>query len=319
MRLAHILRQMDIKEIFSKSLKYLTNPAYRFKTHAILGWHDNVSDEEYLRQFFLGKMGYMLNLDNPQTFCEKQQWLKLHDRRPEYTMMVDKYAVKSWVANTIGEQYVIPTLGVWNHFDEIDFSVLPEQFVLKCTQDSGSVTICKDKRTFNFKAAKKKLNAALKCNAYYYAREWPYKDVPHRIIGETFLVDTLDTKSRGLIDYKFYCFHGEPKFLYVSEGLGGNHRLAKMIFVDLDWKKTPFQREDFLSFDKLPPKPYGFSKMVEIARILSENIPFVRVDLYSVNCRIYFSEMTFSPGSGMAPFFPPEWERRIGEWIHLPI
>ena len=306
---------MKLVNLARKTFRYITDGGYRFAVHKSLGVYDTMPDDEYLCKLFISYMGYELNLTHPVTFNEKLQWLKLHDRRPEYTMMVDKYAVKAYVAQKIGEQYVIPTLGVWEHFDEIDFDKLPNQFVLKCTHDSGGGTIVKDKSAMDIRAAKKKLEGHLCRNFYYAGREWPYKNVPPRIIAEEYMKSST---THDLRDYKFYCFHGKPKFLYVSEGLGGDHRLAKMNFVDLDWKKTPFQRPDFMEFDVLPHKPDGFDEMIRLSETLSEGIPFLRADWYSVNGQVYFSELTFYPGSGFTPFSPPEWEREIGEWISLP-
>ena len=183
----------------------------------------------------------------------------------------------------------------------------------------GGGTICKDRSVWNPKKEQQKFDRCLGHNYYIFSREWPYKNVPARIIAEPYIKEEGTVEDRGLIDYKFYCFDGAPKFLYVSEGLGGDHRKARMNFVDLSWRLTPFQRKDFMAFSVLPPKPYGFDEMIEIASVLSRGIPFVRVDLYSVNQRIYFSEFTFSPGGGFAPFSPMEWEEKIGEWILLPI
>ncbi len=306
---------MQLSELWSKSIRYAHDKVYRFQVNAARGLYNNMPDEEFLCMLFRLKMGYDLDLEKPTTFNEKLQWLKLHDRRPEYTMMVDKFAVKDYVAEKIGAQYIIPTLGVWNNFDEIDFNKLPDQFVLKCTHDSGGIFICKSKESFDKKNAKRKLEKHLERNFYYFAREWPYKDVQPRIMAEKYMGE----EDKGLIDYKFYCFHGEPRFLYVSEGLGGNHRHAKMIFIDLKWNKTPFQRTDFMAFDEIPSKPNGFNAMKELSEKLAEGMPFIRVDWYSVGGKVSFSELTFFPGAGCTPFSPPEWEMEIGNWLHLPI
>lgn len=271
-------------------------------------------DKLHIKARYALKMGKKLNLENPQTFNEKLQWLKLYDRKPIYTAMVDKYEVKQYIAERIGEEYIIPTLGVWDRFDDIDFNVLPNKFVLKCTHDSGGLVICKDKSVFDKAAAKKKIEKSLKRNYFLIHREWPYKNVKRRIIAEKYMEDS---KTSELRDYKFYCFNGEPKFLYVSEGLA-DHSTAKLSFLNMDWTFAPFRRNDFQNFDNLPEKPQNYENMCELAGQLSKNIPFLRVDLYEINGKIYFSELTFSPGAGFTKFYPEQWDYTLGEWIKLP-
>lgn len=272
-------------------------------------------DKYYIKKRYKFKVGKELNLKNPQTFNEKLQWIKLYDRNPMYTKMVDKYEVKQYVGEKLGEEYVIPLVGgPWKHFSEIDFSKLPNQFVLKNTHDSGGIAICRNKPSFDKIAAEKKLEYSLKHNYFYYGREWPYKNVKRQIFAEKYMEDS---DSRELRDYKFYCFNGQPRFLYISQGLE-NHLTAKMNFLNLDWEKTPFQRNDFSEFDTLPPKPQNFEKMIEFAKILSENIPFVRVDFYEINHNLFFGEMTFFPGGGMVEFEPMQWNKIIGDYIDLP-
>ena len=273
-------------------------------------------DKKYLKLLYKGRFGKSLDLDNPKTFNEKLQWLKLYDRKPEYTKMVDKYEAKKYVSEQIGEEYIIPTLGVWDSFDEIDFDSLPNQFVLKCTHDSGSLVICRDKEKLNKAVAKNKLESRLKKEFFHSSREWPYKDVKPRIMAEIFMEDP--SQPEGLRDNKFYCFNGEPKFLYISEGLE-NHSTAKISFLNIDWTIAPFGRSDYKPFDELPPKPETFERMISFARKLSRNIPFVRVDLYEINGKVYFSELTFFPCGGFMPFNPPEWDEKLGSYIQLPI
>ena len=230
--------------------------------------------------------------------------------------MVDKYEVRKYIAEKIGEEYLIPLLGVWDSFEEIDFDKLPEQFVLKCTHDSGGLVICRDKSKLT-KEAKLKINMCLKRNFFYSTREWPYKDVKPRIIAEKFMVDTHDIDSEdGLTDYKFYCFNGEPRFGYVSTGLE-NHETARISFVTLDWEQAPFKRLDFESFLKLPEKPKKLDEMLKLAKVLSEGIPFLRVDFYEINGKIYFGELTFFPGSGTVKLEPEEWDYKFGDMIAL--
>lgn len=274
----------------------------------------NLEDELYIKLCYTARVGRKLNLNSPQTFNEKLQWLKLYDRNPEYTKMVDKHEAKKYVANIIGEEYIIPTLGVWEKFEDIDFNKLPNQFVLKCTHDSGGLVICKDKTKLNIEEAKKKISKSLKRNYYYYGREWPYKNVKPRIIAEEYMATA---KQKELIDYKFFCFNGEPKFLYVSEGLS-NHATAKISFTNMNYEKTDFYRRDYKPFELLPQKPMNFDKMKELAEKLSKNIPFLRVDFYEIEGKIYFGELTFFPCSGYIPFEPEEWDQKLGDMLELP-
>lgn len=272
-----------------------------------------VPEEWYLKRKFKKQVGDPLNLDNPRTFNEKLQWLKLHDRNPLYTKMVDKYEAKKYVADIIGEEYIIPTLGVWNHFDEIDFAQLPEKFVLKCTHDSGSIVICKDKKRFDKKAARKKLEHGLRYN-YYYAGgfEWPYKNVKPRIIAEDFMADEF---GLDLPDYKLMCFDGKVKCSFTCTGRNTDSGLH-VTFYDRDWKKMPFARH--YPVEETPmPKPEKYEKMVELAEILASPLKFARIDFYDINNRIYFGEITFFPGNGVEEFSPVEWDTKIGDWLKL--
>lgn len=255
-----------------------------------------------------------LNLKNPQTFNEKIQWLKLHDRKKEYTKMVDKYTAKKHVASIIGSKHIIPTLGVWDKFDDIDFEKLPQQFVLKCTHDSGGLIICRDKSKLNIDEARRKINACLKQRYYWIAREWPYKNVKPRIIAEQYMEVEGDLE---LTDYKWFCFNGEPQFLYISHGLA-NHETATIDFYDINHRRMPFKRTDYKSSTTDAPKPRCHDEMIDIARKLSKNIPFVRIDLYEINGKVYFSEITFSPCAGWLPFDPQEWDYKLGKYIKLP-
>jgi len=272
-----------------------------------------IPDKPYLKIKYKYKMGKKLNLKNPQTFNEKLQWLKLYDRNPLYTKLVDKYEVKQYIAEVLGEEYIIPTLGIYDSFEEIDFSKLPQKFVLKCTHDSGGLIICKDKNSLNMEDAKKKLNKSLKNNFYYYHREWPYKNVKPRIIAEEYMEDE---NSKDLIDYKFYCFNGEPKIVSVGQGAKGNH-IKRISFLNMNFERASFKRSDYEGFEIIPPKPLNYDKMIEISRILSKNHDFLRVDLYEINDRIYFGELTFSPCSGYLPFEPKEYDKILGDWIKL--
>lgn len=273
-----------------------------------------MSDKAYLKLRYNCIMGKKLNLDNPVTYNEKLQWLKLYDRKPEYTKMVDKYEAKKYVADIIGEEYIIPTLGVWDNVNDIDFDTLPNQFVLKCTHDSGGLVICKDKSKLDIENAKNTLNHFLNRNFYSVHREWPYKDVKPRIIAEKYMEDE---SGKDLKDYKFFCFNGEPKLLYISEGLS-DHSTAKISFADMDYNIAEFKRNDFKPFDELPKKPINFEKMKELAKVLSKDRAFIRVDFYEINKKIFFGELTFFPCSGYLPFDPEKYNKVLGDWITLP-
>ncbi len=267
------------------------------------------SDEKFLKLKFKLLLGQKLNLENPQTFNEKLQWLKLHDHNPEYAKMVDKYEAKNYVAEKIGEEYIIPTLGVWNKFNEIDFDLLPKRFVLKCTHDSGSVIICDDKSIFNKKVAKRIMDKHLRRNYYWGGREWPYKDIKPRIIAEKYLVDA----SR---DYKIMCFNGKAKCSFVCTERFSEDGL-KVTFFDRNWNKMPFERHYPMSSEVID-KPKEYDQMMTLAEKLSAEIPFVRVDFYESNGKLYFGEMTFYPGSGFEEFTPESVDFMMGEWIKLP-
>ncbi len=297
-----------------KIIDILTNEKERFAVFSRLGFYNSMPDEEYLKKKFKYSMGKELNLDNPQTFNEKLQWLKLYDRKPVYTTMVDKYEAKKYVADIIGEEYIIPTLGVWNHFDEIDFDKLPNQFVLKCTHDSGGLVICKDKAKLDKAAAKKKIEKSLKRDFYLNGREWPYKNVKPRIIAETYMEDE---ETKELRDYKFFCFNGKVKALFIASERQTKDEETKFDFFDADYNHLPFTN-GHPNAEVLPKKPVMFEEMKVLAEKLSQGVPELRVDFYEVNGKIYFGELTFSHWSGMMPFDPEEWDKTFGDWIELP-
>lgn len=304
---------MNLNRAVYLAKSFLSDPEKRFGYLSKLGVFNRLPDEEYLKKIFLLRMGKELDLENPKTFNEKLQWLKLYDRKPEYTQMVDKYAVKKLVAEMIGEEYIIPTLGVWNQFEDIDFDALPNQFVLKCTHDSGGLAICRDKSTFDFAGAKKKLTASLKQNYYWKWREWPYKNVKPRIIAEVYMEEEQTVELR---DYKFMCFEGQVKCSFVCSDRFSPEGLH-VTFFDRDWKMMPFERH-YPSRKEGLHKPLNYEKMIELAEKLSRGIPFVRVDFYEVDRKIFFGELTFYPGSGVEEFNPEEWDYKLGEMIVLP-
>ena len=271
------------------------------------------SDKLFLKTMFRHFMGTELNLNNPKTFSEKLQWLKLYDRKPEYTRMVDKYEAKKYVAGIIGEEYIIPTLAVYNSTSEIDLEALPDKFVLKCTHDSGSVAICKDKKTFQKREAFAILEKGLSKNYFWQNREWPYKNVKPRIIAETYMEDI---ETQELRDYKFFCFDGKVKALFIAEDRQGDEE-TKFDFFDADFHHLDI-RNGHPNADTPPAKPHSFEKMKEMAEKLSQGIPHLRVDFYEANGKIYFGELTFSHWSGFTPFEPEKWDLKFGEWLHLP-
>lgn len=276
------------------------------------------SDKAYLKIQYRCLCGKPLDLNNPRSFNEKLQWLKVYDHNPEYSKMVDKYEAKKYVASIIGEEYIIPTLGVWNSVDEIDWDSLPNQFVLKCTHDSGGLVICRDKSKFDKEAAIKKLKTSFKVNFYYSTREWPYKNVKPRVIAEKYMEDNPSNPIvADLTDYKFFCFNGEPKAIFIA-----SDRLDPTVDTKFDFYDMDFNHLDFCgghpNATKPILKPACFEQMKELARKLSKGIPHVRVDFYEVDGRVYFGELTFYHWGGMAPFDPEEWNYKFGEWIQLP-
>lgn len=273
------------------------------------------SDKLFLELKFRLIMKQKLYLENPLTFNEKLQWLKLYNRRPEYTMMVDKYVVKQYVADKIGDEYIIPTLGVWDRVEDIDWNSLPNQFVLKTTHGGGGcgVVICKDKATFDKDNAKQILQKSLDSDIYLSFREWPYKDVPKRIIAEQYMADESGVELK---DYKFFCFNGRVGCFKVDFDRFINH---KANYYDREAKLLPFGEVCCMpDFNRQFEQPKSFDKMLDIVENLSRDIPFVRVDLYNADGKIYFGEITFFPAAGMGKFEPQEWDYKLGEMLILP-
>jgi hypothetical protein len=304
---------MSIRSKIHYFFKLFTDEEYRLSYFSAKGFADWIPADRFLKAKYRKRMGRELNLENPTTYTEKLQWLKLHDHRPEYTTMVDKYAVKDYVAGKIGAKYVIPLLGVWDRAEDIDFDALPDRFVLKNTHDSGGLVICKDKSKLDIPAARQKLGKFLKRNYYDQNREWPYKNVKPRIIAEEYMEDTRQGELR---DYKFFTFGGEPKVLYIAQGRGrGEDTVAD--FFDMDFNHLPFTIDHEMA--PVPPeKPENFELMKKLAAALSAGTPQLRVDFYEVDGKVYFGEMTFFHCSGMAPFHPESWDKTFGDWVRLP-
>lgn len=292
----------------------LTDADYRFLLLAGFGLFDSWDDVKYLKRKFRATIGKELNLEHPNTFNEKLQWLKLYNRRPEYTMMVDKYLVRDYIAKAIGEEYLIPLLGVWDDPNEIDFNKLPDQFVLKCNHNSGlGMCICKDKSKLDLKTVRKELRKGLKQNYFLTGREWPYKDIQRKIVCEQYMEDS----SGELMDYKVLCFDGEPKLIELHQGrFSGNHTQD---FYDTNWMRTNItQRGEPLS-PSLLPKPECLEEMLRLSRKLADGMSHVRIDWYVINGRLYFGEITFFDASGFDPFDRIEDDMLLGSWITLPM
>ena len=272
-------------------------------------YHDVYDSVEHIKRIFKRRTGYDLNIENPTTFNEKLQWLKLHDRNPLNTKMVDKYEAKLYVEEVLGKGYTIPTLGIYNSVEEIEWDKLPEQFVLKCTHDCGSVVFCSNKKNFNKNAAIQKLKSCLKRNYYWHTREWPYKGVKPRIIAEEYMEDL----SGEIIDYKLLCYNGSCKYIFTCTERFTESGL-KVTFFDCEWNKLPIKRHYPVSEHKIE-KPKNLKKMIEIAEKLTKEIPFVRVDFYEINGRLYIGEFTFYPGGGIEEFDDYEDDVLLGRDI----
>lgn len=271
-----------------------------------------MSDRTYLKICYRIFTGEKLKLDKPETFNDKIQWLKINDRKPVYSDYVDKWKVREHIKKLIGEEYLIPIIGVYEKFEEIKFDELPDEFVLKCTHDSGSVIICRDKNKLNIKKAKNKINKALKKNYYYIGREWPYKNVKPRIIIEKYM---QDDKSEGLNDYKIFCFNGKAYIILACSNRKGDYKNTD--FFDTKWNKMNLTREFHENNKEKLKKPKCLEKMIEIAELLSKDTYFLRVDLYEIKGKVYFGELTFFPGSGFEGFKPKEWNIKLGDMIKI--
>ena len=325
--------------MIKKLIKLVTDKKYRFEVLDRRGAFNGVSDERYLKKKYKVTFGKSLDLNNPITYNEKLQWLKLYNRKPLYTTMVDKYESKAYVSGIVGGKYVIPALGVWDRFEDIDFDALPDRFVLKCTHDSGGLVIVRDKSDFDRESARKKIERCQARNYYLKSREWPYKDVKPRIMAEDYIsglnegaasthapsdavsCDELQAKH-GLLDYKFMCFNGKVRALFLDIGVIGKgtehaEEYYRNVYdengVLLPVKET---RDNYPESIVLPS---NLDEMIKIAEALSEGTPHLRVDLYRLNSgEIKVGEMTFFHGSGFSNFFiPEEWNKIFGDWIDL--
>jgi hypothetical protein len=295
---------IDLRKVFGRNIRGKIMYALSF-----------LSDKAYLQLFYFATTRKFINFKNPKGFCEKLQWLKVNDRRPEYTELVDKLAVRECIADRLGEEYLFPLLGKWKSFDQIDFNSLPEQFVLKCNHDSGSTKVIKAKSSLtkaDFDEMKEFYTKRLKRDFYFAGREYPYRGIEPYIIAEQLMIDE-NAPEKSIEDYKFFCFNGEPKMMFVATDRATD---CKFDFYDMD-----FNHLDVYNIhpntDKVIQKPEKFEEMKEIAAKLSKGMRQVRIDLYELNGKIYFGEYTFFHGGGFQLFHPAEWERKLGDWIDI--
>ncbi len=296
---------MFIKKILNK-IAFLFNK----KSKPQINWRKKFFYKKNIEQAFFNCFGYNLDLKNPQTFSEKMQWLRVYDNTSLKTKLSDKYLVREWVKSKIGEKYLIPLLGVYNNFDEIDFKKLPNSFVIKCNHGCGYNIIVRNKKKLNLKETKLKINKWMKENYAYLFGEYQYKKIEPKIIIEKY----LENINSDVYDYKFFCFNGKPKYiLHCFDRASG---ILKNSFYDLSWKKQNFVYTGQL-YKKAIAKPKNLSKMTEVAKILSQNFKHVRVDLYNINGKIYFGEMTFTSYGGYFHFDPPEWNLKLGKMLDL--
>lgn len=295
-------------------LRFLCNKQKRILLLSHFAFSKKIDDKKYLEQMYYAKTGEVLNLNNPVSFGEKLQWLKLYNRKPIYTTMVDKILAKEYVAGIFGNEIIIPTIAVWDDPHQIDFDKLPNRFVLKCNHNSGlGMFICKDKNSINAEKVIKDLQRGITEDFYSHGREWPYKDVNRKVFAEQYMESSPEEELR---DYKFYCFNGEPKFCQVICNRTKNETID---FFDMDWNLQEFTGLDLPYKPHAPyiEKPKCFNEMAEKARILANNIPFVRIDFYEINNRVYFGEITFFPASGFGRFYPDIWNNRLGNMVKL--
>lgn len=301
--------------MLNKIRKAIKNPRKVFIYLWILSSKLIKSDKVYLKVLYFLSVNKKMDFNNPFTFTQKIQWLKLYNNSPICTKMVDKYEVREIIKEKIGEEYLIPLLGVWDDFDEIDFDILPNQFVLKTTHDSGTVVVCKDKSRLNINDTKKRINKSLKRNYFWKGREYPYKNVKPRIIAEEFMTNEDDS---DLVDYKFFCFNGVPQILFfASERFNKRNELAKFDYYDMDLNHLPIKSRGHKNSDVLLKDIANFEIMKQIASKLSNGFPHLRVDLYSIRGKIYFGELTFHHDGGIVPFIPENWDLKIGDLINL--
>ena len=298
----------------SKIRTFIENPQYFITSPAAKGWLNWVPDRMYLKVLYRVIMGRKLNLKNPKEYNEKLQWLKLNDRKPEYSTMVDKYEVRGYIEDLLGDKYLIPCLGIYDSVDDIDIDALPDRFVLKCTHDSGSVEICKDKSSFDIEGARHRLSQAMKRNYYATYREWPYKYVKPRIIAEGY----LEGDGGDLKDYKVMCFNGEAKIIEVHENRFVEGKVHTQTFYDREWNIVPLTQVETVTVDRPGERPRQLDEILRLSELIAKDMYHARIDWYIEGDKIYFGEITFFDGSGFESFSTPEMERMLGDMINLP-
>ena len=298
----------------SKIRTFIKNPQYFITSPASKGWLNWVPDSLYLKVLYRVIMGRKLSLRNPKEYNEKLQWLKLNDRKPEYSTMVDKYEVRGYIEDLLGDKYLIPCLGIYDSVDDIDIDALPDRFVLKCTHDSGSVEICKDKSSFDIEGARHRLSQAMKRNYYATYREWPYKYVKPRIIAEGY----LEGDGGDLKDYKVMCFNGEAKIIEVHENRFVEGKVHTQTFYDREWNIVPLTQVETVTVDRPGERPRQLDEILRLSELIAKDMYHARIDWYIEGDKIYFGEITFFDGSGFESFSTPEMERMLGDMIKLP-
>ena len=303
-----------MSKIMSKIRTFIENPQYFITSPAAKGWLNWVPDRMYLKVLYRVIMGRKLNLKNPKEYNEKLQWLKLNDRKPEYSTMVDKYEVRGYIEDLLGDKYLIPCLGIYDSVDDIDIDALPDRFVLKCTHDSGSVEICKDKSSFDIEGARHRLSQAMKRNYYATYREWPYKYVKPRIIAEGY----LEGDGGDLKDYKVMCFNGEAKIIEVHENRFVEGKVHTQTFYDREWNIVPLTQVETVTVDRPGERPRQLDEILRLSELIAKDMYHARIDWYIEGDKIYFGEITFFDGSGFESFSTPEMERMLGDMIKLP-
>lgn len=303
-----------MSKIMSKIRTFIENPQYFITSPASKGWLNWVPDSLYLKVLYRVIMGRKLNLKNPKEYNEKLQWLKLNDRKPEYSTMVDKYEVRGYIEDLLGDKYLIPCLGIYDSVDDIDIDALPDRFVLKCTHDSGSVEICKDKSSFDIEGARHRLSQAMKRNYYATYREWPYKYVKPRIIAEGY----LEGDGGDLKDYKVMCFNGEAKIVEVHENRFVEGKVHTQTFYDKEWNIVPLTQVETVTVDRPGERPRQLDEIIRLSELIAKDMYHARIDWYIEGDKIYFGEITFFDGSGFESFSTPEMERMLGDMIKLP-
>jgi len=297
---------------------YIKNPRIVFEGLTIKFVGKLLPDKTFIKLLYHYVTGNELDLENPKTFTEKLQWLKINDKNPLYPTLVDKISAKKWVAEKIGGTYIIPTLCVWDRIEDVDFSNLPDKFVLKCNHNSGNVIICQNRKSFDVDAAKRALEKSLNDRYYLKGREWPYKYVKPRVFAEIYMSPSDIWEYKPLIDYKFYCFNGVPMYVQVIKNRGYNETVD---FYNMNWEKQPFTGVNPTAkmSDKVDTAPSTLENMKEVAAKLSMGFPFMRVDLYEINHKVYFGELTLYPSGGFGCFKPKEYNLIIGNQLRLSI